>query len=154
MQASDLSDDISTRIQQVFQSAQSVFKDRPVMAKVSTSQAILESGLNQPKISGLALQNNLFGIKGSGTAGTSQMGTQEQVNGTMITVRAGFAINNTLEDSFMQYRELMYHPRYEDVLNASDTDSAFDALQDSGYATDENYSSKLKYICTEYLSND
>src|SRR5882762_5926258 len=80
-QARDLSDDPKTRITEVLEISETVFNDRPVMAIVSTSQAILESGLANPNgISQLALLNNLFGIKGEGTDGTSQMNTTEFIN--------------------------------------------------------------------------
>lgn len=132
-------------IDSVYKSANTVYSDNPILGQVATAQAILESNLLK-KPSGLAQNNNLFGIKGKGTAGSVNMPTHEYVNGKNIKVNAGFAKNATLEDSFTQHRDLMNKPRYEAVRNAKTFDEAVDALQKAGYATDPNYAKMLKDI--------
>lgn len=59
-----------------------------VPASLTIAQATLESNWGT---SGLALQvNNLFGIKGKGTAGSVEMPTTEVVNGKAVMVAASF----------------------------------------------------------------
>lgn len=149
-QAKDLSPEFADKLAQLKEIAESVWFNRDVMVNVALTQAVLESGLTNG-ISGLALHNNLFGIKGSGTNGISRMGTHEVINGREITVRDGFAVNKTLRDSFEQHRNLLSKPRYEDVLHASSEDEAFEQLYECGYATDPKYSDKLKKIFKQHI---
>lgn len=145
--AKDLSLDRNERINQILEIAESVYSDLPVLAVVSTCQAILESALLN-RISTLARQqNNLFGIKGKG----GQYVTEEVINGQTIRIRDGFAAYSTLEESFRGHRALMEKPRYKAVLNAEDASTAFIELYKAGYATDEQYSEKLQRIKEDYL---
>lgn len=135
-------------IESVVKAAQAAYPDNPTMAGIAAAQAIHESNLlNKP--SGLALKNNLFGIKGSGTAGSVNMPTYEFIKGKKVKVNAGFAANNTLEDSFIQHKNLMNkgtksNPgRYLPVLNAQTIEDAANALVKGGYATDPSYAKKL-----------
>ena len=83
----NLSPDASARLQQAWSAAQAVFPGDPVMARLAMSQAMLESGRNLN--SGLAMDdNNLFGIKGTGSAGTSTWNTREVYGGQSQTVSA------------------------------------------------------------------
>jgi flagellum-specific peptidoglycan hydrolase FlgJ len=134
------------------QGAQKVYSDNPVMSQIAAAQAILESNLGN-KPSGLAQQNNFFGIKGNGTAGSVNMGTKEFVNGRMINTKAGFAKNATPEDSFTQHRDLMQRDRYKAVREATTFEDAANALYRAGYATDPNYAKKLIKIRDQYLAD-
>lgn len=137
-------------IPNVVKAAQTVYADNPVLGTVAAAQAILESNLSG-KPSGLARQNNLFGIKGKGTAGSSEMMTKEQGADGLYSTKAGFAKNATLEDSYLQHKALMDKPRYKAVREATTVEEAIDALGKSGYATDKNYAKKLKAIYNQYL---
>ncbi len=136
---------------QLKQAAIQAYPDNPKMQQVALSQAILESGLQNGKMSGLAQQNNFFGIKAPGTAGTVNMPTNEFMNGQNQRVNAGFGANQTPGDSFNQYKTLMNKPRYAGVLAADTPEQAFAALQQSGYATDPNYGRKLKNVFNNYI---
>lgn len=138
-------------IPSVVKAAQTTYADNPTMAAVAASQAILESRLNGNP-SGLAKQNNLFGIKGSGTAGTVSMKTQEYGKGGYYSTNAGFAKNATVEDSFLQHQKLMQNKRYEAVRSAKTPEEAFRAMQQSGYATDPRYGEKLQQIYEKYVA--
>lgn len=140
-QASELSANKEERISQVSTIANSVWED-PIMAKVATAQAILESGLNS-RVSGLAKQNNLFGIKGKGSAGSSAHKTKEFINGVEVSVDDSFARNNDLIDSFAQHKRLLSNARYRRVLLADSPEAAAMELQKAGYATDPQYAQKL-----------
>ncbi|HEV3293698.1 MAG TPA: glucosaminidase domain-containing protein, partial [Streptosporangiaceae bacterium] len=61
-----------------------------IPAAVTIAQAIDESGWGQ---SALAIRDhNLFGIKGSGPAGTDSLPTREFQNGQWVTLNAGFRV--------------------------------------------------------------
>jgi hypothetical protein len=141
-------------IQGLYSAAQSVYPNNPVMAKIATAQAMLESGL-PGKGSGLARNyNNLFGIKGRGTAGSVRLPTKEFTGGRMVTVPQPFAANNSPADSFAQHARLMQNNRrYQGVLNARSVEEGVNALQKSGYATDPNYGRKILNIINGPLSN-
>lgn len=129
-------------IENIVKAAQAAYPDNPNMAKLAAAQAIHESNLlNKP--SKLARSNNLFGIKGSGTAGSVNMPTWEVINGKKVNVNANFAANNSLEDSFIQHKNLMNRPRYKNVINSQSFEDAANAIYKAGYATDPSYTKKL-----------
>lgn len=144
-------------IPNVYKSAQTVYQDNPVMADLATAQAILESRLNGSP-SGLAKNyNNLFGIKGSGTAGSASMRTHEYGSQGKYYTNSGFAKNATLSDSFLQHKNLMNkgiksNPAlYHKVLKAKSFEEAASALKAAGYATDPAYVKKLMQIYKNYI---
>lgn len=136
----------------------SVYQDKPILAKLAAAQAILESNLSG-KPSKLAVEgNNLFGIKREGTDGWINFNTKEQdKKGKESTINAGFGKNLTLGDSVHQHRQLMLNgtkdkpDRYEAVLKATTFEEAAKAIKDCGYATDVSYTKKLIQIYKEYL---
>lgn len=147
------SGDPKERIKQVVEAAKRTYPNQPHMAKLAAAQALLESGLHGSKPSSLALQhNNLFGIKGSGTAGSVNMKTGEHVNGQNITINAGFAKNATLEDSFAQHKKLMGNSRYSKVLSSGSFEQAAGAVRQAGYATDPSYTQKLIQVYNSQLA--
>lgn len=138
--------------QSIVQAAQAAYPNNPSMAKLAASQAILESGIGNGKPSGLAQKNNLFGIKGKGTAGSITMPTSEYINGNKVRVQAGFAANESINDSFNQHRDLMNRPRYAGVQQAGSLEEAANAVQKAGYATDPSYSKKLTDVYNKQLA--
>ena len=93
-------------------------------------------------------KNNFFGIKAtSNEAGTSKQ-TWEVENGKEVTTSARFkdfetpqaAVDDLVSKWHRDYKS------YRGVNNASDAFSAADMLRQQGYATDPNYSKKLKDI--------
>ena len=125
-----------------------VYPDNPTMQQVALAQAALESGNGQ---SGLAQQNNLFGIKAGNTAPgtglTARLPTNEYANNVAQTQVAPFSTNNSPEDSFLQHRNLLTKAkRYAPVIEAQDPTTAFAALQKAGYATDPQYAQKLNAV--------
>jgi flagellum-specific peptidoglycan hydrolase FlgJ len=141
------------RIQQVKQMAMEAHPDNPVMAQLAAAQAIQESRL-LGKPSTLASQhNNLFGIKAPGTAGTTNMNTNEFMGGRNQMVNAGFGQNKTMQDSFQQHADLMNKSRYTAVRQAKSFPEAAYAVQRAGYATDPNYAASLINIQRKYLQD-
>lgn len=151
-----------SRIPILYEMALDVWDNNNVLALLTVTQAVLESAILRPKISGLAGKNNLFGIKGKGTAGESTMSTTEVIAGQMVLVHAGFAMNLSLRDSFEQHKTLLTtHSRYQRVVNSVTIKQACELMGDSGYATDPKYGRKLYnvyiqniYPALSYTGND
>jgi lysozyme len=113
-----------------------------ILPSVTLSQAILESGWGESSLSTSA--NNLFGIKGSGTAGSVLMPTTEEVNGKTISILDNFRAYNNINESIVDHAELLgTAKRYEGVRTATDYKTAISALQNSGYATESDYGVNL-----------
>lgn len=127
-----------------------IYRQWGVLPSITVSQAILESSKDGiPGASGLTKKaNNLFGVKGKGTAGSIQLPTKEQdANGKEYTILADFKVYNNWSESLDDYGKLLGRAdRYEGVRTASDYKTALSALQSSGYATDKSYSGKLSKI--------
>lgn len=127
------------RLHQVKDAAEKVYGKDSVMSKVALAQAQQESGI----IKGASLLasecNNLFGIKGKGTAGTIEMSTSEFEKGKKIYIKDYFAKNATLEDSFIHHKNLMNKPRYKKVLAAKSLEEAAQELLEAGYCTFPSY---------------
>ena len=92
---------------------------------------------------------NLFGIK----AGTSWRGdaiskqTLEFESGAMQKREASFRAYDDLGASFDDYSAFIgANPRYASAVNAADVEGFARALQQSGYATDPDYASKIRRV--------
>ncbi len=138
----------SLAIPDVYKAAQAIYKDNPTMAKLATAQAIQESNLNGTPSTLASKHNNLFGIKGTGSAGSVTMPTHEFVNGHMVVVPQQFAAYKTAEDSMIAHKALMSGKRYKGVMNADNISDAATELGHSGYATDPNYSKSVMRLAS------
>lgn len=140
-------------IESLVKAAKEVYDDIK-MQKVVVTQGVHESGLlSRRGPSKLAkLHNNLFGIKGTGTAGSATMKTWEHLKGRDVMVDAKFAKHNSYADSFRQHYRLMHRSRYKPVLEAKDEYEAFKELQKCGYATDPKYPVKLKSVYDKFIA--
>ena len=125
-------------------------KQTGIPTAIVLSQLILESGANSP--SGLAKNNNnLFGMKGTGTRGTASHVTHEFVNGKYVTVSSGFANYNTPYDSIDAYINLIQKPRYATKVAGAKTLNEFaQGIKNGGYATDPSYVSKLMKVVNDF----
>jgi flagellum-specific peptidoglycan hydrolase FlgJ len=117
-------------------------KTTGVDPRLIVAQAALESGYGQH-----APGNNLFGIKGSGPAGSNNLATTEVVNGQSVPQQANFRAYASPADSVDGYASfIMNNPRYAPMRNAQGLDNQIAALGSSGYATDPNYAAKIASI--------
>jgi flagellum-specific peptidoglycan hydrolase FlgJ len=124
--------------------ANEVAAELGISPKIILAQAALETGWGSSVVG-----NNFFGIKSHGQAGGVKAATHEVVNGKRVNITDSFRSYETPEDSIRGYGSfLKNNKRYEGLLGAGsgNVSDQLEALQRSGYATDPNYSSKLRAI--------
>jgi hypothetical protein len=120
-----------------------------VPAAVTIAQAIEESAWGQ---SGLAAQyHNLFGIKGTGPAGSVSLPTAEYQDGQWVTIDAQFRVYHNDAESIADHAELLatsgYYTRAMDDRTVPD---AFANDLTGVYATDPGYGTNLIAIMRLY----
>ena len=115
-----------------------------VPASITIAQAALETGYGRSVPPG----NNFFGIKGTGSAGTTLQGTQEEVNGQMINTQDYFRKYNDRSESFVDHAKLLSeNKRYAKAMDKREApDQMAVEIKKAGYATDSDYPSKLQWI--------
>lgn len=120
-----------------------------VPAAVTLAQAALESGWGKYAIGGY----NIFGIKGTGPAGTVAKETQEWDGSQYITITDNFAKYNNFYEAVVEHGKLFHNGYYDKAVNqfAQDHDyrSFINNIQGI-YATDPQYSSKLFSLIDQY----
>ncbi|HYG59749.1 MAG TPA: glucosaminidase domain-containing protein [Symbiobacteriaceae bacterium] len=92
---------------------------------------------------------NLFGVKGTGPAGSVESLTTEYVNGKRVQEVARFRAYRSYEESILEHARLLTTPYYAPARAAGhDLKAWTEALgpQRLGYATDPEYSQKLWQI--------
>lgn len=113
-----------------------------VPASVTIAQAIDESAWGTSQLA--ANDYNLFGIKGSGPAGSVTLPTQEFENGQWVTVDAQFRVYHNVAESISDHAELLATSGY--YTHAMADRAAPDAFANDltgVYATDPEYGSNL-----------
>jgi flagellum-specific peptidoglycan hydrolase FlgJ len=120
-----------------------------VPASVTIAQAIDESGWGQ---SSLAAQNhNLFGIKGSGPAGSVTLPTQEFEGAAWVTIDAQFAAYHNDAESIAGHAQLLATSGYYTRAMADRANPDAFANDLTGvYATDPSYGATLIGLMTRY----
>jgi len=122
---------------------------------LQVAQAILETGWGQSvpvdKYSG-KLSNNLFGIKGTGPAGSVTSSTWEVYNGVSYTVDAAFRAYGSVGESWNDRNNLLLTASRYEPFRAVMYDSTLGAwaIKRAGYATDPLYPIKLLNIIKQY----
>lgn len=127
-------------------------ENSPIYPSVRIAQAIQETGGN------LNAWNNLVGYKvGNGVLTPYWQGdrvsttTWEVIEGTRYdNVPGEFRVYPTFEAGFRDQDLLFGSPRYASVRMARSPSEQVKALQNSGYATDPTYASKLNAIIQTY----
>jgi flagellum-specific peptidoglycan hydrolase FlgJ len=113
-----------------------------VPAAVTIAQAIDESGWGTSQLS--AQDYNLFGIKGSGPAGSVTLPTQEFENGQWVTIYAQFRVYHNISESISDHAELLATSGYYTRAMADRAvPDAFANDLTGVYATDPDYGSNL-----------
>lgn len=117
-----------------------------VPAEVILAQAALESGWGKHAIGGF----NIFGIKGSGPAGTVKLATHE---GSGKASMANFAKFNNFHEAVVEHGEMYNNGSYTDGMKAyaKNKDPFKFVDQIAGvYATAPDYASKVKRVMRDY----
>lgn len=131
-------------------------RDRTGMsAALQVAQAILETGWGQSspvdKYTG-KMSLNLFGIKGSGPAGSVTSNTWEEYNGVAYRVDDAFRAYHDVTESWDDHKRLLLTASWYEPFRAvmhDGTQGAW-ALRRSGYATDSRYPLKLINLMRQY----
>ncbi|KAA0835306.1 LysM peptidoglycan-binding domain-containing protein [Bacillus paralicheniformis] len=129
-------------IEEIAPHAQRVQKEKNILASLIIAQGVLESNWGR---SGLATKGkNLFGIKGTGNAGSITLPTTEHINGKDVRVNAAFRKYNSWYDSILDLASLYTRlDRYKGVIGQTNYVQACVAVAKGGYATDPKYAQKL-----------
>lgn len=120
-----------------------------IAASLTIAQAALESAWGNSSLTVKA--NNLFGIKGSGPAGSLSIRTTEYRNGQALQVSALFRSYHNWGESVADHSALIAQgvswnrTLYSKVIGA-DGRTAAREIAAAGYATDPNYAAKLTGI--------
>jgi flagellum-specific peptidoglycan hydrolase FlgJ len=120
-----------------------------IPAAVTIAQAIDESGWGLSNLA--ANDNNLFGIKGTGPAGSDPQSTQEYQNGQLVTRAAAFRVYHTIAESIDDHGRLLATSEYYTQAMADrQNPNAFAAALTGVYATDPDYGAKLISLMRRY----
>lgn len=131
------------------------YRETGMSAALKTAQSILETGWGQygpvDKYTG-QVSYNLFGIKGTGPAGSIISNTWEEYNGVAYRVDDNFRAYHSVEESWKDHADLLltraWYAPYRAVM--SNPVLGAWALRRSGYATDSQYPVKLINIMKQY----
>lgn len=92
-----------------------------------------------------------FGIKGSGTAGSTNSPTWEVMNGQRVNINDNFAQYNNLGEAFDAFGQLVStSPRYQAAIGQTDPYQFAEALRQGGYATDPSWAKKIANIAGQF----
>jgi flagellum-specific peptidoglycan hydrolase FlgJ len=124
-------------------------KQYGIPAAVTIAQAIDESGWGQSMLA--AQDNNLFGIKGTGPAGSVERPTQEYENGQAVTVNAPFRVYSDVAQSITDHSLLLATgSAYQQAMADRRSPDAFANDLTGVYATDPGYGANLITIMRQF----
>lgn len=136
-------------IDRVAQGAVEAARRYGIPASVSIAQAILESGWGKSTLAQKA--NNLFGMKGTGTAGSHSIRTQEYVSGRYVWATASFKKFRTQAESIVEHARLLGTSSYYARARAVSNDPrAFARALTGVYATAPDYDQVLIRLMDQF----
>ena len=136
-------------IRAVAQGAMATQRKFGVPAAVTIAQAIDESGWGQSYLA--TKDHNLFGIKGSGPAGSDMQPTQEVVNGQAVSQIASFRAYHSIAQSIEDHGRLLASGGpYQQSMTLIHDPNAFASSLTGVYATDPSYGAKLISLMHRY----
>jgi flagellar protein FlgJ len=130
----------------------------PYAARVSKAtgipaEALIGMAANETGYGKYASHNNLFGIKGTGPAGSFSTPTWEDYGSGPVTITDDFRAYHSPAESFIDFANLIEtSPRYKGAVGQTTVDGFVNGLRQGGYMTDPNYVSKISAITTRYSS--
>ncbi len=100
---------------------------------------------------------SLFGIKGSGTGGSANLGTHEVYGGQNVNINDQFAVNKTPDDAFKQFIDLIsttprYAPAWQQFQQTGDSAGLLAGINRAGYATDPNWHSMVSSLASSQVA--
>ncbi len=120
-----------------------------VPAAVTIAQAIDESGWGQSELA--AQDHNLFGIKGTGPAGSVPLPTQEDVNGQPVSTSASFRVYHNVAESIEDHGRLLAQSGYyQQAMAERQHPDKFAAALTGVYATNPDYGANLISLMRRY----
>jgi len=120
-----------------------------VPASVTIAQAIDESGWGQSVLA--TADHNLFGIKGTGPAGTVVVPATEYQNGQLVDQASSFRVYHNIAESVDDHGKLLATSQYyRQAMADRHNPNAFAAALTGIYATDPQYGSKLVDLMQRY----
>lgn len=136
-------------IKAIGEMARERYQTEQVLPSVLMAQAFLETGNGKSYLA--TNHNNWFGVKYymPMCEGCDKVliSTSEYYNGIQTTIEDYFASFKSLTQCLdVMYKWYGYYPKYTYLKAQTDYSGQCDALVKCGYATDPNYSSKLKDI--------
>lgn len=100
---------------------------------------------------------SIFGIKGSGTAGSQTYATHEIVNGQRVNVNDQFAVYNNDREAFDHFLGLIssgrYAPAWQQYQRTGDWRGLLNGIVQAGYATDKNWPSMISGLSSHVLAS-
>jgi flagellum-specific peptidoglycan hydrolase FlgJ len=124
-------------------------KQYGVPASVTLAQAALESGWAKSPIGGY----NIFGIKGTGPAGSKRVWTHEVFHGVRVPWNDKFALYHNFEEAIMAHGKLFHNGNYKKgVQEFAQNHDPYRFIDNVGrpYATDPNYARSIKKMMQDY----
>jgi flagellum-specific peptidoglycan hydrolase FlgJ len=120
-----------------------------VPASVTIAQAIDESGWGQSTLA--TKDHNLFGIKGTGPAGSDPLPTHEYQNGQLVAATSSFRVYNNTSESIEDHGKLLATSGYYGKSMADRRNpNAFAQALTGIYATDPSYGTQLISLMRQY----
>jgi hypothetical protein len=136
-------------IEQIAPGAMATQQKYGVPASVTIAQAIDESGWGQSLLA--SQDHNLFGIKGSGPAGSDLLPTQEFIGGQLVDSTAPFRVYYDIGQSIEAHGKLLARSDYfTNAMANRHQPNAFAQALTGVYATDPSYGATLISLMQRY----
>ncbi|HEY2523169.1 MAG TPA: glucosaminidase domain-containing protein, partial [Streptosporangiaceae bacterium] len=120
-----------------------------VPAAVTIAQAIDESNWGQSSLA--SDDHNLFGIKGTGPAGTVALPTHEVYNGQTVSITAQFRVYEDVAQSIEDHGKLLADSgAYTTAMASRNSPNSFANALTGVYATDPGYGTSLISLMRQY----
>lgn len=117
-----------------------------VIAHLGAAQASLETGYGKSVV-----VNNIYGIKGTGPAGSINAMTHEEVHGTKIPMTQTFRAYHNVAECAEDYLDVLQkNQRYAKLFEANTPEEAMLLQGKTGYSTYSEYGTDLLQIYRKY----
>jgi flagellum-specific peptidoglycan hydrolase FlgJ len=115
------------------------------------AEALIGMACNETGYGRYAEGNNLFGIKGTGPAGSFSTQTWEDYGDGRVTIVDNFRGYHSVAESFVDFAKLVTtSERYRGAMGQTTVEGFVDGLRRGGYMTDPEYVQKISAISTHY----